>query len=400
MSPAPRGGLESLRAFAGRLTAVGANLTLRIGDAEEVRIGSEPGRAVVIFRDEAALAAHTRNDHLALAEAHLRGGIDVEGDLIEVMKVTGALALEEGPLGRLRLLATLWLRNRLDYDRESIAFHYDRPPEFFLPWLGRWRCYSHGLYASEQDSLDEAMARKMQCAIDALRLEPGMDVFDMGGGWGCFIEYAGLQGIRVHAITISEAQHRFVQDLIEEKQLPCSIELVNFREYRPKQRFAGAVFMGTFEHNPEYARAARFLTQHLAPGARVWADFCAQRTDFTIGRFMKKYIWPGPITYVNPYRLVEAFVREGFNVHAMRDDTRSYELTTRHWGDLMQTHRKALAERFGEESVRAFLLFLRGSTLFLERNQTQAYHVVMGLEPAPLVAASAGASGAGGPSGS
>jgi cyclopropane-fatty-acyl-phospholipid synthase len=338
----------------------------------------------VRFHGAAALAPLAAGDHLGLAEAHLRGEIDVEGDLLEVMRATEVLVLEETWLGRLRLAARLWLRSRKEYDRESIAFHYDRPPEFFLPWLGRWRCYSHGLFAAEDEGLDEAMARKMQVAIDRLGLRPGMHVFDMGGGWGCFVEYAGRQGIHVHAITISEVQHRFVRALIEEQGLPCSVELVNFREYRPSRRFDAAVFMGTFEHNPEYALAARFLRQALVPGGRVWADFCAQRSDFTLGRFMKKYIWPGPITYVNPYRLVEAFVREGFNVHDMRDDTRSYELTTRHWGDRLEAQRKELAEGFGEESVRAFLLFLRGSTLFLAQNRTQAYHVVMGLDPAPL----------------
>lgn len=374
----------ALRSLAQRLEAAGANLTLQGPGAGRLRIGADPGRCVVVFRGEAALAALVAGDHLALAEAHLHGEIDIEGDLLEAMKVTESLALAQGWLGRLRLGARLWLRNRAAYERESVAFHYDRPPEFFLPWLGRWRCYSHGLFAGEDDSLDAAMARKMQTAIDRLGLRPGMDVLDMGGGWGCFVEYAGLRGIRVHAITISEAQHRFVRALIEEKQLPCSIEMVSFRAYRPQRRFDAAVFMGTFEHNPDYARAARFLTQHLAPGGRVWADFCAQRTDFTLGRFMKEHLWPGPAGYVNPYGLLEAFVRAGFNVHEMCDDTRSYALTTQHWGDLLEVHRKDLAARFGEPVVRAFLLFLRGSTLFLARNRTQAYHVVLGLEPAPL----------------
>ena len=161
-------------------------------------------------------------------------------------------------------------RNRIRYDKESIAFHYDRPVEFFLPWLDRWRCYSHGLYSTPDDTVTEAIARKMQYAIEALALEPGMDVFDMGGGWGCFVEYAGLQGIRVHAITISEEQHRFVQALIHEKGLPCTVELVNFREYRPRIQFDGAVFMGTFEHFPEYESAARFPARPPeARGARV-----------------------------------------------------------------------------------------------------------------------------------
>ena len=380
----PAHGAGVLRAFAGRLDAAGANLTLRGESGQEIAVGADPCRAIVVFHSAGALAALATENHLALAEAYLRGEIDIEGDLLEVMKVTETLVLEQGWFGRLRLAARLWLRNRAEYDRESAAFHYDRPPEFFLPWLGRSRCYSHGLFVGEDESLDEAMERKMGTAVERLGLRPGMDVLDMGGGWGCFVEYAGLRGIHVHAITISEAQHRFVRALIEEKQLPCSVELVNFREYRPVRRFDAAVFMGTFEHNPEYGLAAEFLRQNLVPGARVWADFCAQRVDFTIGRFMKKYIWPGPTRYVNPYRLMEAFVRAGFNVHEMRDDTRSYELTTRRWGDLLEARRKDLAARFGEESVRAFLLFLRGSTLFLARNRTQAYHVVMGLEPAPL----------------
>lgn len=380
---------EGLLHFARRLEAAGARLRLRPPSGPPVDAGVPPARATVIFRSAAALAPLRSGDHLALAEAFLRGEIDVEGDLHEVMKAATVLALEESGLGRLRLAARLWLRNRIAYDEESIAFHYDRPPEFFLPWLGRWRCYSHGLFAHEDEDLDEAMARKMETAIAALGLAPGMDVFDMGGGWGCFVEYAGIRGIRVHAITISRTQHAFLQRLIAEKDLPCSVELVNFREYRPAGRFDAAVFMGTFEHNPEYGRAAAFLARHLVPGGRVWADFCAQRADFTIGRFMKKYIWPGPITYVSPYRLTEAFVRAGFNVHVMRDDTRSYALTTRCWGDLFEANRKELAVRFGEDTVRAFLLFLRGSTLFLEENLTQAYHVVMGLEPASLEAGDA-----------
>jgi len=221
----------------------------------------------------------------------------------------------------------------------------------------------------------------------------------MGGGWGCFVEYAGRLGIEVHAITISRAQHAFVTGLIREQGLPCTVELVNFREFRPARPFDAAVFMGTFEHNPEYPRAAAWLARHLVPGGRVWADFCAQRRDFTIGGFMKRHVWPGPIQYVNPYGLIGALVREGFNVHELRDDTLSYEYTIKAWGDRFELHRKGLAERFGEPTVRAFLLFLRGSWHWLRENQTQAYHLVAGLDPAPLGGA-AQADAASGTSGS
>ncbi|MDJ0853223.1 MAG: class I SAM-dependent methyltransferase, partial [Myxococcota bacterium] len=355
----------SQRAALARLTARlaegGASLAIRGAGLEPIAVGASPPRATVVFRDARGLQALERSDHLALAEAYLYGSIDVEGDLMEVVRVTDHLTLDADPWSRLRLALTLLLRNRERYDAESIAAHYDRPADFFTPWLDRWRCYSHGLYDSPDDSLEVAIERKMQRAVDALGLEPGMEVLDMGGGWGCFVEYAGLRGIRVQAITISREQHAFVQRLIDEKGLPCSVELVNFRRYRPERPFDGAVFMGTFEHNPEYRRAARWLAHHLKPGARVWADFCAQRSDFTIGRFMKRYIWPGPITYVSPQRLVDALLREGFNVHELADDTLSYACTVRDWGDRMEAHRATLEEGHGAATVRAFLLFLRGS---------------------------------------
>lgn len=363
---------------------MGAELELRGPGLAPLRIGRRASPTRVHVLTTAALRALERTDVLALAEAYLRGGIEVEGDLSEVMKLSDVLDFGPSRLERLRLALKLLLRNRIVYDRESIAFHYDRPPEFFLPWFDRWRSYSHGFYASPDDSLEEAQARKLQHAIDALGLKPGSHVLDMGAGWGCFLEYAGLRGIHVHGITISRQQYDFVRELIRSRELPCTIELVNLFEYRPRRRFDGAVFLGTFEHVPEYGRVARFLAEHLEPGARLYADFCSVHRGFVLGAFMKKHIWPGAIQYVDTARLVRELTRAGFNVHELADDTLSYAYTVRDWGDALEAHREELAGRFGEATVRAFLLFLRGSWYFLRTNKTQAYHLVAGRAPAAL----------------
>jgi cyclopropane-fatty-acyl-phospholipid synthase len=374
----------TLQSIAAELEEAGANLTLVTPESGRIAIGHRPDSALVAFHTREALTALLRRDHLALAEAYLDKKIDFSGDAREIMKWTDLVDIGPTWIERIRLWLRLLLRNRVRYDRESIAFHYDRPPEFFLPWLDRWRSYSHGFYDSPEDGVSDAQARKMQFAIDALGLKPGMEVFDMGGGWGCFVEFAGRQGISVHTITISEEQFRFVNELIRTQNLPCTIEMVNFFEYHPTKRFDGAVFMGTFEHVPEYGRVAQFLARHLKPGARVYADFCAQRSDFILGGFMKKYIWPGPVRYVNPQKLISELIRAGFNIHELKDDTLSYAYTVRDWGDALEAGQEALAARFGQSSVRAFLLFLRGSYYFLIKNKTQAYHLVAGLEPANL----------------
>jgi cyclopropane-fatty-acyl-phospholipid synthase len=377
---------SSLRSLASKLHAVGANLELDLQafGLGTYRAGSQRNPTRVSLRTATSLRALLRRDHLGLAEAYLRQEVEIEGDLLEVMKLTEIVDLGPTAWERLRLGLKLLTRNRVAYDRESIAFHYDRPPEFFLPWLDRWRSYSHGFYASPQDSATEAQERKLRFALEALRVEPGMHVFDMGAGWGCFLEYAGRRGISVHGITISPRQHEFVSDLIQKEKLPCTVELVNLFEYRPIRRFDGAVFLGTFEHVPEYRLAARFLAEHLASGARLYADFCAVHRGFVLGGFMKKHIWPGAIRYVDTGRLVRELMSAGFNVHELADDTLSYAYSVRDWGDALEARRSELAERWGEPTVRAFLLFLRGSSYFLSTNKTQAYHLVASREPAAL----------------
>lgn len=380
----PAAGRTPLLAVASQLARVGANLTVIAPGMEPLRVGDRPDTTRVVCHAADTLRPLLRGDHLALAEAYLNGQIDVHGDLLEVMKLTDVLDLDPSWL----IKAALWLRLRLPdrrrYQRAAIAFHYDQSPEFFLGWLDRWRSYSHGFYRAPDDDVTSAQARKLQFAIDALGLQPGMNVFDMGGGWGCFVEYAGLQGIRVHTITISAVQYRFLQRLIEAQRLPCTVELVDFLDYRPPVRFDGAVFMGTLEHMPTYERVTAFLAQHLTPHARVYADFCAQRTSFVGGTFLRRYLWPGPVTYVNVQRLVRVLITAGFNLYELHDDTLSYAYTVRDWANNVEAIRGELAAQAGEPTVRAFLLFLRGAYHFLTTNRTQAYHLVAGRQPAPL----------------
>ena len=374
--------MDALEEIARALEAAGARLRVTSRGQRLLDVGEAPPLARVRLRSDRPRAALLRRDLMALAESYLYGEVEVEGDFLEVVKVTEAIAPDPTPWERLAFGARLLLRDRRRLQRESIAFHYDRPPEFFLPWFERWRSYSHGLYASPDDTAEDAQARKLAAAVDALGLAPGMRAFDMGCGWGSFLEYAGLRGIRVHGITISEEQHAFCRRLIRERDLPCSVQKVDFLDFAPAEPFDGAVFMGTFEHTPDYRRAARFLARHLKPGARVWADFCSEREGHQVGAFLGRYVWPGTARYVDVPRLLDAFIRAGFNVHELADDTLSYARTCRDWADALDREAKALAERFGEKEVRVFRVFLRASQHFLATNRTQAYHLVAGLAPA------------------
>jgi cyclopropane fatty-acyl-phospholipid synthase-like methyltransferase len=77
------------------------------------------------------------------------------------------------------------------------------------------------------------------------------------GGLGIVLQYAGAQSPRAR-ITLSRDQHAFVSELIRAKRLPCSVECVDFLDYRPAETFDGAVFMGSLEHMPDYGYLGGF----------------------------------------------------------------------------------------------------------------------------------------------
>ncbi len=364
---------QRLRTIVGELAGQGASLSAQMPDG--AWIGAADAVTRVRFRDAAALEALVRGDHLALAEAYLNQRVDVEGELREVLRVTDQLDVAPDRLGAV----AFWLRflfDRRRFNSASIAFHYDRPADFFLSWLGPARCYTHGFYASPDDSLEAAEARKLQYAIDALELVRGSRVLDMGCGWGSFLEYAGARGIAVHGITISRAQYAYVADLIQKQGLPCSVELVDFLDFRPERPFDAAVFMGSLEHMPGLRRLSRFLDRHLTSDGRVYADFVTSREGRMSGAFLRRYIFPGVSHYVDLPGLERAVVRAGMQVRVLEEDTLSCAYAVRDWARRLEACRAELAARHGEAAVRAFLLYLWGSHHFLLNGRTQAYHLV------------------------
>ena len=372
----------ALRALARRMEAGGATLTVETPTTGPIAVGADPARTRVVLRNARAVEALLGGDHLALAEAYLDGAIDIDGDLRQALFVTDHLDLPPPSWTERLRLALRFLLDRRRLDRESIASHYDRPPEFFLAWLGPTRSYTHGFYASPSDDLEAAQRRKHQFAIDALGLRPGMRVLDVGCGWGAFLEYAGARGIRVHGITLSRDQHAFVAALIDEHRLPCTVELIDFHDYRPAETFDGAVFMGSLEHLPDFPTVARFAARHLGPEGAVYADFVSTRQGRLASAFLRTYIFPGISGYVEPSKLKTALTAAGFDHHELGDDTASCAYTVRDWARALERRRDELAARYGERAVRAFLLYLWSSHHFLERRRTEAWHLVARRRPA------------------
>src|SRR5262249_6396632 len=137
------------------------------------------------------------------------------------------------PIAWLGRFAPALLRGSREHDRRSISAHYDRESEFFMTFMDkRHRCYTHGVFASDDEPLEDGMTRKMDLAIDALSVGPGDHVLEVGGGWGAFLEHAGRRGIKVTALTLSEESERFLNQLVDRENLPVRVVRQHFLGYQ------------------------------------------------------------------------------------------------------------------------------------------------------------------------
>ena len=89
------------------------------------------------------------------------------------------------PIAWLARFAPGFLQGKAEHDRRAISAHYDRESDFFLTFMDkRHRCYTQGVFASDDEPLEDAMTCKMDIAIEAIGARPGDHVLEVGGGWG------------------------------------------------------------------------------------------------------------------------------------------------------------------------------------------------------------------------
>src|SRR6266516_4590650 len=139
-------------------------------------------------------------------------------------------------------------------DERWISQHYDLESDFYLLFLDKPpRCYSHGYFRRDDEPLEAAIQRKLDTAITACGMRPGMRVLDIGAGWGAFTAHAGRQGIQVTSLTISAESERYVRDLIAREHLPCQVLLEHFLEHTTDEPYDAIVNLGVTEHLPDYA---------------------------------------------------------------------------------------------------------------------------------------------------
>ncbi len=202
----------------------------------------------IVIRNDAFYAKVLTGGSLALGESYMDGWWDCDAIDKFFHKIFVA-KLNLSVTDKKQYLFTYLKAKALNLQRKSKAFHsgqhhYDIGNDLFSLMLGKMMLYSCA-YWVEARTLDEAQEAKLELICKKLDLQPGMQVLDIGCGWGGFALYAASKyGVHVTGVTVSEKQKAIGEEMCA--VLPVEILYKDYRDVNGT--FDRIVSVGMFEH--------------------------------------------------------------------------------------------------------------------------------------------------------
>ena len=336
----------------------------------------EPNFALVATRSS-GLSALSTMDLSRIAEAYVGGALDVDGDMRRAFVLRTAFS-DPHPIDILWRFVQPLVFGQTKSDVRWIPKHYDYPPEFWATFLDeRHRCYSHGFFERDDEPLEDAITRKLDYALDAVNAKAGDRILDIGGGWGAMTGHGGRRGVQITSLTISRPSEQYIQGLIDDGGLPCTVLFEHLMEHVPDEPYDAIVNLGVTEHLPNYRETlAKYLTL-LKPGGKIYLDASADRVKNSHSSFFEKYVFPGNGSQLCLHEYLAEVARTPFELLSVHDDRHNYGLTTRTWAENFDRHQEMIERNWGRELFRTFRLYLWGTSDAFERGMSQAYHWVL-----------------------
>ena len=365
-----------------------------------------PRPATLVLRHPGALRAmFSEGTELGLSEAYLYDDFDIEGDIESVFSLYDALAastsgwrkklgafaglrrLPPGPRHAAGRRGPSRLHGRahsVERDREAVRYHYDVSNDFYKLYLDSRMVYSCAYFETPETDLDTAQVRKMDLICRKLRLRPGQRLLDVGCGWGGLVMHAAREyGVDATGITLSQPQADLAQQRIAEAGLGgrCRVEVRDYREVDPGQKYDALVSVGMFEHvgekmlPPYFQKAAALLK-----GGGVFMNHgIASRATDPVGHgpsFNDAYVFPDSQTL--PINVtMKAAEEAGFEVRDVESLREHYALTLRHWVRRLEAHHAETLKYVDEPTYRVWRLFMAGAADGFRTRRSNVYQALL-----------------------
>ncbi|HEY1681044.1 MAG TPA: cyclopropane-fatty-acyl-phospholipid synthase family protein [Candidatus Tumulicola sp.] len=331
--------------------------------------------------------------------AFVAGLIDVEGDLElaidALLQVTAvdtlrafrimslARRLPRSPIALLREARLHGRAHTLERDRAAIGFHYDLPIEFYQTFLDDSLTYSCAYFDEGIETLDAAQRAKIDHIFRKIRLERNERILDIGCGWGGLVVRASsVFGARATGITLSEPQFQEARRRVAAEGARADVRLCDYRELKD-ETFDKAVSVGMFEHvgrrNLKTYFKAAFAA--LRPGGLFLNHGIANQNvstrDNAERSFIGRFIFPdGDLLRISEaLRIAESV---GFEIRDVENLRQHYVRTLAMWVASLERNRERAISVAGEQTYRAWRLYMAGSAQGFRSGRLGLYQVLLG----------------------
>lgn len=338
------------------------------GEAWHFGPGGEPAVSVRLT-DRPLPAQLLANPSLALGEAYMDGTLRIEsGSLRDLLSIctSDMDAIEASPGVRLIRWLDAFMARRLHHNpisrsHANVAHHYDISTELYDLFLDADRQYSCAYFPTGNETLDEAQALKKKHIAAKLLLRPGMEVLDIGSGWGGLaMEFAQLHGARVTGLSLSTEQIAAARDRAAQSGLSGRVTFEQ-RDYREERgQYNRVVSVGMFEHVGRSGFDAFFATLQrvLRPdGVALVHAIGTKAPRGGSDPWIRKYIFPGGYLPTLS-ETIAAAERSGMWVTDVEVLRLHYAETLRHWSERFAAERETARMLYDERFCRMWEFYL------------------------------------------
>ncbi len=204
----------------------------------------------------------------------------VRSSLNRTMKRRYQASLEERTAEQRALLKTLRQSPIAIHTDEPNHQHYEVPSEFFRTVLGRRLKYSCCYWPDGATSLDQAEEVMLRLTCERARLEDGMEVLDLGCGWGSLSLWIAEKypNCRVLAVSNSRTQREFIETQCRERGL-VQVEAItsDVAAFDTPRRFDRVLSIEMFEHMKNYEQLMSGIASWLKPGGMLFVHIFSHR---------------------------------------------------------------------------------------------------------------------------
>jgi cyclopropane-fatty-acyl-phospholipid synthase len=158
--------------------------------------------------------------------------------------------------------------------------HYELPPAFFQKVLGKRMKYSSCYWPPSVKSLDEAEEAMLALTCERAQVEDGMEVFDLGCGWGSLSLWVAEKypSCRVLALSNSVPQGEFIRARVRELALTnLEVMTIDMNRFDMERRFDRVLSVEMFEHMRNWERLLERISGWLNKDGKLFIHIFTHR---------------------------------------------------------------------------------------------------------------------------